>query len=477
MLAALFWLHAYSPVWGSCVVCIYSIISTYIAVQLPIPVSSPSQSYDQHPEYGPLPPQPPQLPNRQDTPVAPVNEDLDPQFGLLPPPPPRSGTRSTSPRLETGGEHPCDFEPGVPPILQHEGSPILYSARYNGQPTCAPEVYVQQLPLNRYRVSTEPTTHDLRGQYGSMSESSVTHGQGRNFVDSIPNESPQTEQKYKDQLMQQMGYQMQLNHNGESTEEQAAPRWSDLQLQRQLQQRDAEIKHLQAEMDQLHRENNQLRSEVRDYNKLRKEFLDVEEKLKNVTLSYHEHNYKTLQQSASELDDYADLQEESGRLQKTVAEQHSQLEVLQREKKELKLQADEYQQENQQLKRDVQTLLLSFSSSNPPLQSRPHHLPISVSLAGSQYASLSHEHPTVGDTPISLTPIRSLHVGDHLSRHNIHLQQPISSPLAEQRHSVGSGEDTLSLRSSSTSLSSHSSTISKTSVGLALSGPSTTTLV
>ena len=263
-----------------------------------------------------------------------------------------------------------------------------------------------------------------------------------------------------------------------STEEQAcglAPRLSDLQLQQQLQQRVAQIKHLQAELDQLHRANNQLRREVRDYNKLRKEFLDVEEKLKNVTLSYHEHNYKTLQQSASELDDYADLQEESGQLQKVVTEQHSQLEVLQREKKELKLQANEYLQENLQLKRDVQTLLLSFSSSSPPLQSRPHHLPISASLA-----YWSHEHPTVGDTPI-----RSMHVGDHLSRHNIHLQQPVSSPLAEQRHSVGSGDDTQSIRSvssgddtqsirSTTSSSSHGSTTSKTSFR---SASSTTTLV
>ena len=401
---------------------------------------------------------------------------MDPQFGLLPPPPPRSGTRSTSPRLETGGEHPCDFEPGVPPILHHQRT---YNAHYDRQPlvpTCTPEVYVQQLPPSVYSVPTEPTAYDLPGQYGCTSETSATHGQGHNFVDSIPNESPPTEQQYTDQPMPRM---VLLNHNGECTEEHTcglAPTLSDRQLQQQLQQRDAEIRNLEAKLEQLNRENLQLHREVRDYNKLRKEYLDVKEKLKNVTLSYHEHNYKTLQESASELDDYADLQEESGRLQKTVAEQHSRLEVLQREKRELKLQADEYQQENQQLKREVQTLL-SFSSSSPPLQSRPHHLPISVSLAGSQYASLSHEHPTVGGTPVSFTPVRSMHVGEHLSRHNIHLQQPTYSPLAEQRHSVGSGEDALSLRSSSTSLSSHSSTISKTSVGLALSGPSTTTLV
>ena len=440
--------------------------TTYIAgavVQPPTP-DSPTESYDQHPEYGILPPEPPQ---RQDTPTAPPDENLHPQYGLLPPPPPHSGTCSTSPRSETGGEHPCDFEPGMPPIFQREGV-LGYNAQYSHQPCVV------------YSAHTEPAAHNSPGQYGSISESSVTLGHSQiqdDFVDGIPNESVQSE-KYKAQLMQQMGDHMQLN--GESTEEQSFgqhPRWSDLQLHEQLERKDAEIENLQAKLERLRRENSQLQREVRDYHELQKELLDVKEKLKNVTLSYREHNYKTLQQSTSELDDYADLQEESGRLQKMVAEQHSQLEVLQREKKELKLQADEYQQENQQLKRDQEVLLLSFSSSSPPLQSRPHHLPISMSLAGSQRSPLSHELPTVGDTPFGFTPLRSMHVGDHLSRHNIHLQQPTYSPLAEQRHSVGSGDETLSLRSSNTSLSSHSSTVSKTSIGLALSGPSTTTLV
>ena len=366
----------------------------------------------------------------------------------------------------------------MPPIFQRECVLNLYNAHYSHQPCISlhiPEVCVQQLQPDVYSAPTESTVHDSPGQYGSISESSVTLGHGQSqddFGDGIPNECVQAEA----QLKQQMVDHMQLTR--EHTEEQPfgqRPRWSDRQLHEQLERKDAEIENLHATLGRLRRENSQLGRQYRDYHELQKELLDVKEKLKNVTLSYREHNYKTLQQSTSELNDYADLQEESGRLQKMATEQHSQLEVLQREKKQLKLQVAEYEHKNQQLKRD-QEVLLSFSSSNPTLQYRPHHLPISMSLAVSQRSPLSHELPTVGDTPFGFTPLCSVHVGGHLSRHNIHLQQPTYAPLAEQRHSVSSGDDTVSVCSSDSSLSSHSSTISKTSIGLALSGPSTTTL-
>ena len=50
-----------------------------------------------------------------------------------------------------------------------------------------------------------------------------------------------------------------------------------------------------------------------------------------------------------------------------------------------------------------------------------------------------YHHHEIRDTPLSLscvTPPRSTHIGDQLSRHNIHLQQPSPPPPTQVSHTV-----------------------------------------
>ncbi len=209
----------------------------------------------------------------------------------------------------------------------------------------------------------------------------------------------------------------------------------------------------------LKKENERLRREL---DESPKQLEQVNEKLRHVTLSYREQNYDS-QRRSTDLDDYAELQEESGKLQKQVAEQASRLASLERERTELKSLVDEYASSNQQLQQENYSLQLSLPAN---LHSRPHHLPINdrTGLTGVQFP------PTTGDIS-GLTPARSLHVGDNLLKHSIHLQHS-PGERASHRHSGSSVEGgnfmSTPLSTSSTSISSHESGIFK-----ALSGNST----
>ena len=111
------------------------------------------------------------------------------------------------------------------------------------------------------------------------------------------------------------------------------------ELQRQVDRQNSEISDLQAVKTGWHREAARLQhelDEVKDYDELQKELQQVKEKLRHVTLSYHEHTYETMQHS--DLDDYYELKEESGKLLKQVEEQKSQLESLGRDRRELQTQ-------------------------------------------------------------------------------------------------------------------------------------------
>lgn len=79
--------------------------------------------------------------------------------------------------------------------------------------------------------------------------------------------------------------------------------------------------------------------EMKDYDELQKELQQVKEKLHHVTLSYHEHNYETMRHS--DLDEYFEMKEESGKLLKQVEEQKSRMESLDRENLELRTQVRE----------------------------------------------------------------------------------------------------------------------------------------
>ncbi len=243
---------------------------------------------------------------------------------------------------------------------------------------------------------------------------------------------------------------------------QGVPLGSEQLLHHQLMSVQQENKTLKLDNLNLRAKINYLKQqlrEVKDHDALAKEVQDLKEKLRSVTLSYREQNYDTLRQPPSDLDDYSRLQEESGHLQKLVAEQQSRLDTLEQERSELKYQVDEYRHQ------------LSVYSLSPSVQSRPQHLPISnpAALSGVPF----HEPPSAVES-VGLTPARSLHAGENLLKHSIHLQHS-PSERASHRHSASSGEGPqfigTPLSSSSTSISSHGSgvfrnlgTISQTTV-------------
>ena len=110
------------------------------------------------------------------------------------------------------------------------------------------------------------------------------------------------------------------------------------ELQRQVDGQNSEIRDLQAVKAGWQKEANRLQrelDEVKDYDELQKELQQVKEKLRHVTLSYHEHTYETMQHS--DLDNYFEMKEESGKLLKQE-EQKSLLESLGRERRELQTQ-------------------------------------------------------------------------------------------------------------------------------------------
>ena len=111
------------------------------------------------------------------------------------------------------------------------------------------------------------------------------------------------------------------------------------ELQRQVDGQNSEIRDLQAVKASWQKDANRLQrelDEVKDYDELQKELQQVKEKLRHVTLSYHEHTYETMQHS--DLDNYFEMKEESGKLLKQVEEQKSLLESLGRERRELQTQ-------------------------------------------------------------------------------------------------------------------------------------------
>ena len=100
---------------------------------------------------------------------------------------------------------------------------------------------------------------------------------------------------------------------------------------------------------------------------------------------------------------------------------------------------------------DTESWLHQPLSSPPPPYHQPrwdHSMPLHPFLTSLLLMCLSplamtppsyYHHHELRDTPLSLpgvTPPRSAHIGDQLSRHNIHLQQPSPPPPAQVSHTV-----------------------------------------
>ena len=114
------------------------------------------------------------------------------------------------------------------------------------------------------------------------------------------------------------------------------------EIQHQLEVRSSELRDVMSVKASAQRECERLQlelEEVKDYDELQKELQQVKEKLHHVTLSYHEHNYETMRHS--DLDEYFEMKEESGKLLKQVEEQKSQMESMDRENQELRTQVRE----------------------------------------------------------------------------------------------------------------------------------------
>ena len=417
-----------------------------------------ANGFDCHPEHGVIPNVPKHIEEKMEArkrgSPTPSSDNVHPLHGLLPPTmPPNRSTKDTSSLQESDSTRPDQFETGMSSHFNKSPPFILYAPE-DGEPSLG------------YAPSPQ-----------------------FDFPGGAPNESPQTEQKYRANLRQQTipshrRLSDEMNGDGRAgPQEQRVDMLerANYDLGKEVEYLNSEITALSSdksrvdiEVSILKVENVQLRrqlAEVKDYDGLQKELQQVKEKLRHVTLSYHEHSYESIRRSNSDLDDYAQLQDESSKLLKQVEEHKSRLDSMEREKEELRSQVDEYQKSNQVLEQKLYTLQLSSS-----MQARPHNLPINhmMGIAG-RHSSYGQEIPTFGETPSSFTPPRSMHVGDHLSRHNIHLQHSGS----DKRHSASSGEltpgaDSTSLRSSNTSLSSHGSTVSKTSLQLNHSATSTT---
>lgn len=110
-------------------------------------------------------------------------------------------------------------------------------------------------------------------------------------------------------------------------------------LRHQLEVRNSELRDVINVKASAQRECERLQhelEEMKDYDELQKELQQVKEKLHHVTLSYHEHNYETMRHS--DLDEYFEMKEESGKLLKQVEEQKSRMESLDRENLELRTQ-------------------------------------------------------------------------------------------------------------------------------------------
>lgn len=382
--------------------------------------------FDIHPQHGPLPP----LPERKIRPPSPTppSEDIHPQFGPLPPQPPTSSSASGA-QLATSDTHPDHCEIGLRMGEGEYHSPTGHSMPFNTSSSPAPW---SPTAVSNYKAK-------LRQHLGSQSESSLP---------SEPSaEGMSTGQSLEHQVMTLQQQNLALKDKV-------------TRMAAMMSKKDENLRSTRAENEELKRR----LEEVKDYEVLAKQLERVKEEL-HVTRFYRKHHYDAVCQSGSDLDDYAQLQEEFGRLQKKLAEQSSRLESLERENLELTSQIDDYSHSSQLLQQQLQSLQLSLPSN---VQSRPQHLPINnqSALQPGTHPSYhlspygSQELLSAGDLP-GLSSARSTHAGDNFLKHSVHSPGDRSS----HRHSAGSGDGVAltgtPLSSSSTSISSHGSGILK----------------
>lgn len=415
---------------------------------------APTAKYDIHPEIGPLPNLPPgriQKADKHHSPMSQPPNNYDPKFGLLPDmPPPRRGTvrpvpAATSPGMGEVAAGMSGLQLSTDQSFTSMDSSVPYSSHAthcyngNGQYHSLGEGEGQFSDVSDRRSSQSCTTAS-----GTMYSSSSTEQSGREY------------------------------HDGHD-------RRSVLALEAKMEEMDAALQKRSMEVVQLRKANEQLSRQLREttdkYEELQKEHAQMREKLRQKSLSDQQQMLDSFQHARKDHGSSSDQLEESARVLK---EKQQLIDHLEKENKTLKSYVEQYQRDNQRLQ-------LSLSSTS---SSRPHHLPISSKPPHPVFPPYSPYTPTpnhgvVSDTPAApgITPLKSMRVGDHLSQHNIHIQQsrlsphrqsPLFSPAKEaasKRHSSSSGDTPVGencLQSSNSSINSMHSNASKGSTGITL---------
>lgn len=357
------------------------------------------------PDVGPLPNDPP--PKLTSLPPSQPDVNFDPEVGVLPPHPPRGSTAFTSAQPESSGPH-CDaIEPGSGAHQPTEFGPDLHAyASAESRSKLPPPAPGDHSSAFR-TVLHEP---QLQGGVGGASDQRPSGGQG--FAEEGAG-----------------GWQAAGKPHLEFTEPDVPSQLQVRSLQTQLKERDEEVERLRGCNSHL----------VDKLGSLRKELEDTKEKLRSVTLEAQRQGLESLSAPGSDLDDYAQLQEEKAVVEKQLEEERSRSHSLRQQLGELEAQ--------------VRTMRVEPR----PTESRPHHLPITRALASS--------------------PVPRRHSTDPLSDSSAHFLPGLSylSPL--HQHSVPGDGAAGSRHSSNTSLNSYASTLSKSSGAVVLGNHGQATLV
>lgn len=413
---------------------------------------TPTSKYEIHPEHGALPNLPlgrVQKAEKHHSPVSHPPNSVDPKYGLLPgTPPPRHGT--VRPVTEA-------TSPGVGEVAAGMGGLQLNADRsFSSMDSSAP--YPSHVTQCYNGNGQYHSLGDGEGQFSDISDRrSCTTASGTMYSSSS---TEQSGREYRD------GHDMRV-----------------LDLEAKLEEVDRAFQNRNQEVTQLRKHNERLSRELREttdkYEELQKEHAQMSEKLRQKSLSDQQQMLDSFQHARKVHGSRSGLLEDNARILKELKEKQQRIDSLEEENKALKGFVEQYQRDNQRLQ-------LSLSSAS---SSRPHHLPISsktphhVLPPYSPYTPTPN-HGTLSDTPVApgITPLRSTRVGDHLSQHNIHIQQsrlsphrqsPLFSPGKEagKRHSSSSGDTPVGencLQSSNSSINSMHSNASKGSAGITL---------
>lgn len=409
-----------------------------------------------HPEHGPLPNLPlsrAQKADKHHSPVSHPPNTMDPKYGLLPgTPPPRHGTvrpvtEATSPGVGEVAAGMSGLQLNTDRSFSSMDSSAPYSSHItqcyngNGQYHSLGDGEGQFSDVSDHRSSRSCTTAS-----GTMYSSSSTEQSGREYRD--------------------------------------GPDMRVVALEAKLEEMDCALQDRNKEVTQLRKQNELLSRQLRETTdkceELQKEHAQMSDKLRQKSLSDQQQMMDSFQHARKMHGNSSGVLDENARLLKELKEKQQQIASLEEENKNLKGYVEQYQRDNQRLQ-------LSLSSTS---SSRPHHLPISSKTPHHMPPPYSPYTPTPNhgplcDTPAApgITPLRSTRIGDHLSQHNIHIQQsrlsphrqsPLFSPgkeAASKRHSSSSGDTPVGencLQSSNSSINSMHSSGSKGSTGITL---------